>query len=120
MSQTDYRVAIVLDGEIPVNSVVIADGFEGDKTLASNPLWVEVTGMNPMPGVDAGWSYVKGKWVAPAVPQPTVEDVEQARARAYRESSDPLFFQYQRGEVTEQAWLDAVQAVKNAHPYPEV
>jgi len=30
-----------------------------------------------------------------------------------------LFFEYQRGEATEQEWLDAVQAVKDAHPYPE-
>jgi hypothetical protein len=48
------------------------------------------------------------------------ERVEQARAVAYRETADPLFFQYQRGEVTEQVWLDAVEAVKTAYPYPEV
>jgi hypothetical protein len=47
------------------------------------------------------------------------ERVEHARAVAYRETADPLFFQYQRAEVTEQVWLDAVQAVKDAHPYPE-
>ena len=45
--------------------------------------------------------------------------VEQARAQAYRETADPLFFQYQRGEVTEAEWLAAVEAVKTAHPYPE-
>ena len=45
--------------------------------------------------------------------------VEIARAQAYRETADPLFFQYQRGEVTEAEWLAAVQAVKDAHPYPE-
>jgi hypothetical protein len=45
--------------------------------------------------------------------------VEQARQAAYRETADPLYFQYQRGEVTEQVWRDAVQAVKTAHPYPE-
>jgi hypothetical protein len=119
MSQLSYRVALIFDGVIPVNSVVLADGVDGDKTLASNPSWVEVTGMNPMPGVDAGWSYVKGKWVAPVVPEPTVADVEARRGVAYRETADPLYFQYQRGEVTEQVWLDAVAAVKTAHPYPE-
>lgn len=46
--------------------------------------------------------------------------VEVARAQAYRETSDPIFFEYQRGDKTEQEWLDAVQAVKDAHPYPEV
>jgi hypothetical protein len=45
--------------------------------------------------------------------------VEKARARAYRESSDALFFEYQRGDATEGEWLAAVQAVKDAHPYPE-
>ena len=45
--------------------------------------------------------------------------VEQARAQAYRETSDPIFFEYQRGDKTEAEWLAAVQAVKDAHPYPE-
>jgi hypothetical protein len=44
---------------------------------------------------------------------------EQARAQAYRETSDPIFFQYQRGTATEAEWLAAVQAVKDQHPYPE-
>jgi hypothetical protein len=47
------------------------------------------------------------------------QQVEQARAQAYRETSDPIFFQYQRGDKTEAEWLAAVQAVKDAHPYPE-
>jgi len=55
---------------------------------------------------------------------PTVEhanqvaDVENARRAAYAIESDPLFFEWQRGDGTEQAWLDAVAAVKAAHPYP--
>jgi hypothetical protein len=47
------------------------------------------------------------------------EQMEMARAQAYRETSDPIFFEYQRGDKTEQEWLAAVQAVKDAHPYPE-
>jgi len=45
--------------------------------------------------------------------------VEQARRAEYQATTDPLFFEFQRGDVTEQAWLDAVQAVKDANPYPE-
>jgi hypothetical protein len=48
-----------------------------------------------------------------------MERVEQARQIAYRETSDPIFFEYQRGDKTEAEWLAAVQAVKDAHPYPE-
>ena len=46
--------------------------------------------------------------------------VEQARQSAYQATADPLFFEGQRGDATEQEWLDAVQAVKTAHPYPVV
>ena len=46
------------------------------------------------------------------------EAVQKARQAAYQAESDPIFFDFQRGEVTEQDWLDAVQAVKDAHPYP--
>jgi hypothetical protein len=47
------------------------------------------------------------------------DEVKQARRAAYVSQSDPLFFGYQRGENTEQDWLDAVEAVKDALPYPE-
>lgn len=47
------------------------------------------------------------------------EQVEQARQVAYRETADPLFFEYQRGDKTEAVWLAAVQAVKDSYPYPE-
>jgi hypothetical protein len=45
--------------------------------------------------------------------------VQETRRQAYIRDADPLFFGYQRGENTEQEWLDAVQAVKDANPYPE-
>lgn len=46
--------------------------------------------------------------------------VSQARASAYSKpgGSDGIFFKYQRGEATEQEWLDAVQAINDANPYP--
>jgi hypothetical protein len=48
-----------------------------------------------------------------------VASVERARQAAYAQTTDPLYFRWQRGDATEQDWLDAVQAVKTAHPYPE-
>jgi len=44
--------------------------------------------------------------------------VEQARLAAYQSTTDPLFFETQRGSVTKEAWLAAVQNVKDANPYP--
>lgn len=50
--------------------------------------------------------------------QASYDAVTIARQAGYQSTSDPIFMQYQRGEATEQAWLDAVQAVKDANPYP--
>jgi hypothetical protein len=44
--------------------------------------------------------------------------VEDNRREAYTRDADPLFFGWQRGDNTEQEWLDAIQAVKDANPYP--
>lgn len=44
--------------------------------------------------------------------------VQEARRQGYVLTADPLFFGFQRGDNTEQEWLDAVQAVKDANPYP--
>lgn len=46
--------------------------------------------------------------------------VEEARRQAYQRDADPLFFGFQRGDNTEQEWLDAVAKVKADNPYPEV
>jgi len=67
-------------------------------------------------------------------PQPSIQEIEASvpagayqreydqvtfnRQAGYQPTSDPIFMQYQRGEATEQEWLDAVQAVKDANPYP--
>ena len=46
-------------------------------------------------------------------------EVENQRKAAYQQEADPLFFSYQRGETTEQEWLDKVAEIKLAYPYPE-
>jgi hypothetical protein len=52
-------------------------------------------------------------------------DREYARVRAARHAAyaapdgpDAIYLRWQRGDATEQEWLDSVQAVKDAHPYP--
>lgn len=49
-----------------------------------------------------------------------VEEVKQARHSAYTAAggSDAIYLKYQRGKATEQEWLDAVQAINDANPYP--
>ena len=47
-----------------------------------------------------------------------VTQVETTRRTQYEAQSDGLFFEWQRGTNTQAAWETAVQAVKDANPYP--
>lgn len=55
---------------------------------------------------------------------PAIElEQQQNRARrgrqaAYQVEADPLYFGWQRGENTEQAWLDKVAEIRDRYPYP--
>ena len=44
--------------------------------------------------------------------------VEQTRHYNYIKTSDPIFFEWQRGTKTQADWDAAVQAIKDANPYP--
>lgn len=55
----------------------------------------------------------KQTWI---VTDKTVEEIaqlnEEYRKDAYRNESDPIFFKWQRGEATQQEWLDKVNEIK--------
>ncbi len=42
--------------------------------------------------------------------------IKAQRAEAYRTESDPLFFKAQRGEATQQQWLDKIAEIKVRYP----
>jgi hypothetical protein len=75
---------------------------------------------------------IKGKYgtVEPYVaqPEPTEaeliaqhnKEMEAKRIAAYRNESDPLMFKWQRGEATQQEWLDAVASIKARYPMREL
>lgn len=44
--------------------------------------------------------------------------VDESRRAAYQTEADPLFFKVQRGEVTQQQWLDKVAEIKARYPKP--
>lgn len=41
---------------------------------------------------------------------------DEQRKAAYQNEADPLFFKWQRGEATEQQWLDKVAEIKARYP----
>lgn len=99
-----------------------------DGVVTNVSLWDGVSDWQPEVGtlvsvpdgqpVGPEWTYVDGVFVAPPVPERTLEDQQVARAAAYQFESDPLFFRWQRGEGAEQEWLDAVEAIRQRYPYP--
>jgi hypothetical protein len=59
------------------------------------------------------------KW-ANVSEEAAIDAVRDERARLYREETDGLYFEAQRGEgsVTLDDWKAAVQAIKDSHPWP--
>tara|TARA_R110000868_G_scaffold44815_6_gene149265 strand:+ start:2907 stop:3302 length:396 start_codon:yes stop_codon:yes gene_type:complete len=55
----------------------------------------------------------KQTWIISDKPIEEIESiVTNLRLSDYRKESDPLFFKWQRGEATEQEWLDKVNEIK--------
>jgi hypothetical protein len=99
---TDY--AAVLTANYPDASWTLdGDNYDGLTWLSDTPKPSQAE-------LDAAWPQVDY--------DRQVANVEQARRADYEAQSDPLFFEWQRGDGTEQGWLDAVAAVKAANPYP--
>jgi len=46
-------------------------------------------------------------------------EIEAKRKIRYQNESDPLFFAFQRNEITKQEWIDKVNQIKNELPYVE-
>jgi hypothetical protein len=101
-----------------------------DSTLAEYSVY-PVTPTDPPPHTetevveDAGYLQLaddtwKQAWlVRPMTDQELEQLAEQKDAQrryAYEQESDPLFFKWQRGESTQQAWLDKVQEIKQRYP----
>jgi hypothetical protein len=73
-------------------------------------IWLDSTPKPSQAELDAAWPKV-------AYDQ-QVLSIETTRRTQYEAQSDGLFFEWQRGTNTQAAWEAAVQAVKDANPYP--
>jgi len=72
--------------------------------------WLDKTPKPSQAELDASWPQVNYN--------NQVAAVETTRRIQYEAQSDGLFFEWQRGTNTKEAWETAVQAVKDANPYP--
>jgi hypothetical protein len=95
MAARTLRTAVIVHGTKLVSSIVLpsdngdaylaaydgtilvpdtADEYGEDFVTLTGCVAVEVTGMDPMPGVGSGWTFVDGQFVAPPVeelPEPS-------------------------------------------------
>jgi hypothetical protein len=72
--------------------------------------WLDTTPKPTQAELDAQWSAVQY--------QVQYDAVSQTRHKEYIKTSDPIFFEWQRGTKTQADWEAAVQAIKDANPYP--
>ena len=72
--------------------------------------WLDSTPKPTQAQLDAAWPQVNYN--------NQYAQVEATRRTQYEAQSDGLFFEWQRGTNTQAAWETAVQAVKDANPYP--
>jgi hypothetical protein len=97
--------ALIIDSLYPsCNFVLVGNSYDG-------LTWLSDTPKPSQEELDAAWPQVQY--------QQQRAEVEAQRRNAYTQEADPLFFSYQRGEATEQDWLDAVESIKARYPYPE-
>jgi len=47
-----------------------------------------------------------------------IERLSNLRKNAYREETDPLFFEYQRGDIEKSEWVAKVEEIKDRFPFP--
>lgn len=73
-------------------------------------VWFDSTPKPTQEELDAQWPQVDY--------QNQCKGVEKTRHSDYIKTSDPIFFEWQRGTKTQADWDAAVQAIKDANPYP--
>jgi hypothetical protein len=73
---------------------------------------------------DGEFEQVNGAWSLPYVVtdmplEDQMRNLKSARAAAYTQEADPMFFKAERGEGSKADWEAKVQEIRNRFPYPE-
>lgn len=125
----DTNSVLVFAGyeEVTDTCVVISPGSFNFDYNTSNTIAIEAEPPEyPMAGL---WKWENNAWTCldPAYIDALKEDQKQYynttqrknREAAYKLESDPINFMMQRGEATQQEWLDKIAEIKARFPYQE-
>ena len=120
-------VALFFDNglQLTAEGVTLGGGFVNYDLNAGNATVIDVA--PPQPALGGVWKWDGGTWVcldlaavdAYLQQQKDAYNAQQKerRAKAYTSEADPIFFKAQRGEATQQEWLDKVAEIAARYPY---
>jgi hypothetical protein len=77
----------------------------------------QTTGTEVAQWVGTQWVVLPEYPVPPPAPLPSNAEQSAHRKAAYIAEADPINFMMQRGDATEQEWLDKIAEIKDRYPY---
>ena len=120
------NVAIMFGGDYSIDEtgITFSNGGVAKQYNTDNTTVIDVDPPSTM--TSHMWKWVDGKWECldpdlllvfeNAQKEKYNEKQSKARAAAYKEEADPIFFKSQRGEVAIEDWLAKIQEIKNRYP----
>jgi len=105
------RTALIVENGEPVNTIVLPDGQDGDAMLSDS--CVEITGLDPKPGVGTGWTYVDGTFVPPPPPSQSWDDIRAERDSLLSASDWTMVSDTPLSDAEVDAWADYRQALRD-------
>ena len=84
--------------------------------FTASPDDVEQLGRDLYQQAAAGNFGAVAPYISPPVLPTTQAQIDALRQSAYQSEADPLFFKWQRGESTEQAWIDTIASIRQRYP----
>jgi len=106
---TDNRIKIA--NTKPVNL------YELDQTLGGHGLNGDENWIMAIEGSPVTFDQLQAAYDAYDSTQIQNLEAKEKRQKAFQDEADPLFFGWQRGENTEQEWLDKVAEIRARYPY---
>lgn len=63
-----------------------------------------------------GWQYTGNQFIPPAPPEIPQIPADELRKMAYQTEADPLYFKWQAGEGTQEAWIAKREEIRQRYP----
>jgi hypothetical protein len=126
IQNSDNFVWLQTDGEITqANDVYVVNDVSVGISVTENTIVSDATECPYFEFIAQAYSYTDGVWAIynQDLYQGQVDSYNQGQKKkrfaAYNLESDPIFFKSQRGEATNQQWLDKIAQIDARYPYQE-